>query len=187
MLTPSIQHSPITPDPLKYTLSQGRNPLEKKELLDTIDAWQNAIKGRHRLRNMSERDRTRAERINQWYWNEVLSRKYEARSWRITPERALLFQQFRSDPNYHLKNLVEVVARGLVEDMLRAEGKDVVVSLTSDSDDVFSGVDLIVETRLLTGEKEYLGLDIAVSKNSEYLQKKEQRSNTICREFNAFK
>ena len=87
---------------------------------------------------MGKEEREQSEAIHAWYWKESQSRSYQAPSWKISPERALLFQQFRSDPNYHLKNLVEVVARNLVEEMLRSDGIDATVSLSSDSDDVFS-------------------------------------------------
>jgi hypothetical protein len=83
-------------------------------------------------------DQRKAEAINRWYWNESQTQSYQAPNWKITPERTLLFQQFRSDPNYHLKNLVEIVARNLVEEMLRSDGINAKVLLTSDSDDVFS-------------------------------------------------
>lgn len=92
-----------------------------------------------------------AEAIHSWYWKESRSQSYQAPNWKISPERSVLFQQFRSDPNYHLKNLVEVVARNLVEEMLRSDGIDAKVMLTSDSDDVFSWVDLIIEVKTPEG------------------------------------
>lgn len=152
-----------------------------------IDLWQDAIKGKHAHKSLSEGEQKSAEAIHAWYWKESQSRSYQAPSWKITPERALLFQQFRSDPNYHLKNLVEIVGRHLVEEMLRSEGIQARVSLTSDSDDVFSGVDLIIEVKNTEGKKEYTGIDIAISENQQYLSKKESRTETVCREFNAFK
>lgn len=83
---------------------------------------------------------------------------------------------------------MEVVARNLVEEMLRSDGIDATVMLTSDTDDVFSGVDLIIEVKTPEGRKEYTGIDIAVSKNPHYLkQKEEKRTETVCREFNAYK
>lgn len=121
-----------------------------------------------------------------WYWGESRSRSYQAPSWRISPERSELFRQFREDPNYHLKCLVELVARGLVEEMLRSDGIDATVTVTSDSDDVFSGVDYIVEIRNPDGGKQYVGIDLAVSDNPEYLEKKGMRTETVCYEFNAF-
>lgn len=144
-----------------------------------IDSWQSAIK--------AEGEPTKeAVNIHNWYWSQVRSRSYQAPSWRITPERTALFQKFRSDPYYHLKNLVEIVARSLVEEMLKAEGLDAKVMVTSDSDDVFSGVDFIVEIKSEKGSKDYVGFDLAVSDNPEYLQKKGQRTHTVCREFNQF-
>lgn len=116
-------------------------------LIEQIDFWQDAIKGRYKKEELIESEQRRAETINTWYWKESQSQSYQAPNWKISSERSLLFQQFRSDPNYHIKNLVEVVARNLVEEMLRSDGIDASVSLTSDSDDVFSGVDLIIEVQ----------------------------------------
>jgi hypothetical protein len=45
---------------------------------------------------------------------------------------------------------------------------------------------LIIETKTPTG-KEYTGIDIAISDNPHYLAKKEERTETTCREFNAYK
>lgn len=153
-------------------------------MTEQIDFWQDAIKGKYKETDLDREERERAEFINAWYWKE--SQSYQAPNWKISPERALLFQQFRSDPNYHLKNLVEIVARNLVEEMLRSDGIEATVSLTSDSDDVFSGVDLIIEVQTPNG-KEYTGIDIAISENPRYLTKKEERTETVCREFNAYK
>lgn len=105
---------------------------------------------------------------------------------KIPPERTLLFEQFRNDPNYHLKNIVEIAARNLVEGMLRSDGIEAKVLLTSDTDDVFGGVDLIIEVQTPTGVG-YTGIDIAISENPNYLAKKEERTETVCREFNAYK
>lgn len=121
-----------------------------------------------------------------WYWKQVRTRSYQAPNWRIPAERTALFQKFRSDPCYHLKNLVEIVTRGLVEDMLRAEGHDAKVMITSDSDDVFSGVDFIVEIKSSGGSKSYAGFDLAISNNPEYLEQKALKTHTVCREFNQF-
>ncbi len=37
-----------------------------------------------------------------------------------------------------------------------------------------------------TGKKQYVGIDLAVSENPAYLEKKESRTETVCHEFNAF-
>ncbi|MDD5376884.1 MAG: hypothetical protein PHH16_02080 [Candidatus Gracilibacteria bacterium] len=157
-----------------------------KTLAKQINFWESAVSGNYRSMKLGKKEYKESEVINKWYLEEVQSRSYQAPNWKISPERALLFQQFRSDPNYHLKNLVEVVIRDLVEDMLRSDHIEASVSLTSDSDDVFAGVDLIVEMKTPNGA-EYVGLDIAISDDVYYLSKKEERTETICREFNAFR
>ena len=59
--------------------------------------------------------------------------------------------------------------------------------MTSDSDDVFGGVDLIAEMRDAHGVLQHVGFDLAVSDNPEYLEQKECRTETLCSEFNARK
>lgn len=164
---------------LRDALVKNERHLSKERLLAEIESWQSAIKGKNK-------ENPEMRNVFNWYWSEVNSRSYQAPNWRIAPERSALFQKFRSDPYYHLKNLVEIVARGLVEEMLRSEGLDAKVMITSDSDDVFSGVDFIVEVRSPEGAKDYVGFDLAVSENPEYLEKKESRTHTVCREFNHF-
>lgn len=70
--------------------------------------------------------------------------------------------------------------------MLRADGIDAKVMVTSDSDDVFGGVDVIVTIHTPHGE-EHVGFDIAVSDNGAYLDEKWRRTESICHEFNAYK
>lgn len=164
---------------LRDSLLRHERHLSRERLDREIESWMDAIKGK-------EKDDPAAVNVSNWYWNEVGSRSYQAPNWRITPERSVLFHKFRSDPYYHLKNLVEIVSRGLVEDLLKSSGLDVEVMITSDSDDVFSGVDFIVEVRNPEGSKDYVGFDLAVSDNPEYLERKGQRARTVCREFNHF-
>lgn len=153
--------------------------MSKERLLRDIESWQTAIK--------AEGEPTpEAVNVFDWYWNEVRKRSYHAKNWCVPPDRSALFRQFREDPYYHLKNLVEIVARGLVEEMLRADGLDARVMVTSDSDDVFAGVDYVVETRTPEGTKEYSGIDLAISDNPKYIKQKEIESSTVCREFNRF-
>lgn len=164
---------------LRDSLLQYERHLSRERLSHEVDFWMDSIKGK-------EKADPAALNVSKWYWNEVGSRSYQAPNWRITPERSALFHQFRSDPYYHLKNLVEIVSRTLVDDLLKSSGLDVEVMITSDSDDVFSGVDFIVEVRNPGGSKDYVGFDLAISDNPDYLDRKGQRSRTICREFNQF-
>lgn len=179
-----------------FALTRFESAESREFLKDKIDFWQESIKGKYQKHTVPQQGETipeqdeqslRAERIQKWYWKESQSRSYQAPNWRITPERAALFHKFRSDPNYHIKNLVEVVSRVLVEETLRSCGEDAHVVMTSDSDDVFSGVDLIVEQKAEDGSKHYTGIDIAISENPRYLEKKALRTETTCREFNSYK
>lgn len=152
-----------------------------------IDFWLYAIKHFH-LKNRPDVQMSQEGRnIAKWYLDESKSKSYQARNWRIDPKYAALFQEFRSDEFYHLKNLVEVVMREIVEITLVAEGfTQVQVYRTSDTDDVTAGADLIAQLQKSDGSKQTFAIDIAVSSNTKYLEKKQERTYTRCREFNAY-
>lgn len=116
---------------------------DKEYMAWAIEFWQDALKGKYR-HSTEEWYRTSAQNLSKWYWNEVNVRSYQAPSWKISPERTVLFREFREDSYYILKNLTEIVVRDLIEATLTSEGYEVEVMTTSDSDDVFSGVDIIV-------------------------------------------
>ncbi len=125
--------------------------------------------------------------IAKWYLNESSSRSYEGRNWKVDPKYLVLFQEFRSDEFYHLKNLVEVVMREIVELTLVAEGyREVQVYQTSDNDDVTGGADLIAKIRKPNGSGYTFAIDLAVSSNEKYLEKKRERTETKCREYNRY-
>lgn len=149
-----------------------------------ISYWQRSVKGNQEYMNASEK--LGALNIKSWYELESKTRSYNAPGWKISPERTALFAQFRNDPNYTIKNLVELATRSLIFEMLRADGIDAKLAVTSDSDDVFGGADVIATINTPHGE-EYVAFDIAVSANAEYLDEKEKRTETICYEFNAVK
>lgn len=156
------------------------------ELVKRIDFWQHAMSGAYKLRNLPPDEIRASEVVYKWYTQELQHHSYHSPTWKVLPERAELFRQFLEDPYYHLKNLVEVVMRQVLEEMLRLQGVDATVYLTSNGDDVFGGVDVIVEAKM-QDRIEYMGIDIAVSDNREYLEEKQQRTATICREFNTCK
>lgn len=164
---------------LRDALVRDELHLSRERLLKNIRFWQESIKGK----NVSD---PAALNVSRWYWKESRSHSYQAPNWRVPPERSALFAKFRSDEYYHLKNLVEIVGRTIIEETLRASGADVTVMVTSDSDDVFAGVDFIVEERKPNGSKSYYGFDLAVSENPAYLEGKRERTRTKCREFNQF-
>ena len=127
-----------------------------------------------------------AKNIREWYTNESKFRTYNVPEWKVSPERTLLFERFRNDPNYHIKNIVELMTRSLILEMLKADGIDAKVYVTSESDDVCGGADVIAVISTNHGE-EYVAFDIAVSENFEYLRGKATPTETHCHEFNAFK
>lgn len=101
-----------------------------------ISYWQRSVKGTQEY--MTSTEKLGAENIKSWYDLESKVRSYNAPGWKIAPERTALFMEFRNDPNYTIKNLVELVTRSLIFEMLRADGIDAKVQVTSDTDDVFS-------------------------------------------------
>lgn len=149
-----------------------------------IAYWQRSIKGQTDY--MDQNQKLGAKNIKDWYDIESKTRSYNAPEWKVTAERTVLFERFRNDPNYHIKNIVELITRSLILEMLKADGIDAKVYVTSDSDDVFGGADVIAAIDTNHGE-EYVAFDIAVSESQEYLSKKELPTETHCHEFNAFK
>lgn len=140
-------------------------------LVAQIHRWQHAMSGAYKLRNLPPDEIQASEAVYKWYTQELSLHSYHSPTWKVLPEQAELFREFLEDPYYHLKNLVEVVMRQLLEEMLRLQGVDVTVYLTSNGDDVFGGVDVIVEAHTPNGN-EYMGIDIAISENPRYLEKK---------------
>lgn len=179
----SESHGAIT---LLYRLARSLGVEGHDVLIKRINFWQTAMKGEFDSENSSTKEIQEMKRVHDWYRNELKSYSYAAPGWEIRTERALLFQEFRNDPYYHLKNLVEVVMRQVINELLRSQGVEAVVYLTSDSDDVFAKVDMIIEAKTEKGT-EYMGMDLAVSENPEYLRNKQQRTMTVCCEFNAYK
>lgn len=156
----------------------------KDDIHRQISYWQRSINGNEAY--MTPDEKLGAFNIKNWYELETKTRTYRAPNWKLSPERTVLFERFRSDPNYHIKNVVELATRSLIFEMLRADGIDAKVVVTSDSDDALGGADVIATIHTPHGE-EHVAFDIAVSENREYLTKKEERTETICYEFDAVK
>lgn len=145
-------------------------------LLMQIDFWQNAVSEEYKRINPKRKKYKESEFVNKWYQQELKSWSYNVPNWKIPSERTLLFRQFRSSQYYYIRNIVSLVMRSLIEEMLRSDGIDATVFLASDSDDVFSGVNLIIEVET-SERKEYVGIDIIISSGNE---RKEERTETIC-------
>lgn len=156
----------------------------KDSIYRDISYWQRSIKDNKDY--MTPDEKLGARNIKTWYDIETKTRSYSVPGWKLSPERTALFERFRNDPNYHIKNIVELAARSLIFEMLRADGIDAKVVVTSDPDDAFGGADIIATINTPHGE-EHVAFDIAVSENAEYLRKKEDRTETICYEFDAVK
>jgi len=140
-----------------------------------IDFWLFAIKNYHERNRSDIQMNQEGQNIAKWYMEASKSKSYQARNWRVDPKYTALFQKFRSDPFYHLKNLVEVVMREIVEITLVAEGfEKVQVYRTSDTDDVMAGADLIARLQKSDGSKQTFAIDLAVSSNTKYLEKKQE-------------
>lgn len=156
-------------------------------MFDRIDFWLYSIKNFHKKNSPDVRLSPEGRNIAKWYLQESKSRTYQGRNWKIDPKYVALFQEFRSDEFYHLKNLVEVVMREIVELTLISEGfQDVQVYRTSDNDDVTAGADLIAKIRKSDGSGYTFAIDLAVSGNEKYLGKKRERTETKCREYNRY-
>ncbi len=193
MFHTSIPNSAVTNEP--KTKSEGavtlqrtlvRNSVNSRYMYERIDFWLYSIKNFYRKNKPHVRISPEGLRIAKWYFKESKSKTYQAPNWKIDPKYSVLFHEFRSDEFYHLKNLVEVIMREIVEITLVAEGfKNVQVYRTSDTDDVTAGADLIVKMKKSDGTRHTFAIDLAVSNNHMYLAKKQERTQTKCREYNA--
>lgn len=101
---------------------------------DDLAFWQRAI--REQTEYMSSSDLEYTRRIKVWYDNENKNHSYSVEGFRVKPEHSEMFVRFKNDPNYHLKNLVEMVARCMIEEYMRESGLKVETWVTSDCDDV---------------------------------------------------
>lgn len=96
---------------------EGQNTFSQK-----IDFWQGAIKGLHtKERMLIGKDKRHSEMVHSWYWGkETQSHSYQAPSFIISDKDRERFAYFRKDPYYHLKKMVEIIARHLVQEQLRS-------------------------------------------------------------------
>lgn len=99
---------------LRNSLLSDTKDISRVQLLKEMEFWIDAIKG-------EECQDERSTNIKNWYEKENALYSYAMPNWGVPPEHTALFREFREDPYYHLKNLVEVVGRTLVEEMLNAE------------------------------------------------------------------
>lgn len=170
-----------------------RNTLRgrEKDIDADINFWQLSIQGNKTDIQALYRDRSpdfinkkilEAKNIKRWYIEENKS-TYEAPDYKVQDKWLVLFQKFREDKYYHLKNIVELATKGLLTELMGFADIDATLVRTSDADDVFWGTDIILTYNTPTG-KEYMGIDVAVSEDKKYLDKKEARTETLCREFN---
>jgi len=163
------------------------NSFNSRQMHDRIDFWLDSIKHFYDKKSPETSMSIEWQNIAMWYLRESKAHSYQARNWKIDPKYLALFQEFRSDEFYHLKNLVEVVLREIVELKLMAEGfREVQVYRTSDHDDVTAWADLIAKVRRPDGSRYTFAIDLAVSGSEKYLSKKLERSQTKCREYNRY-
>lgn len=130
-------HTPSTfsfPDQLRHQMARSLGPEGHDELAEEIDFWQDSMRGKYD--NMSISDQVYAKRIHNWYEAQIRSHGYQSRDFHIPASKMMLLQKFREDPNYHLKNLVELVLRSLLDQFYKLEGRSVKVLRTTDIDDV---------------------------------------------------
>ncbi|GAB0174464.1 MAG: hypothetical protein HHAS10_03430 [Candidatus Altimarinota bacterium] len=119
------------------------------------------------------------------YSPEEVSHRNSMRTWRLNERHQKLVDEFQRDSHYGLKNFVEILARSIVEEKIRSTGvyRDVKVYLASDADDIVSGVDLIVDCIDQRGNRHLIGVDVAVSENSQYLDGKSEYESCSPTEF----
>lgn len=150
-----------------------------EKIQDDAAFWQNAIKGNYAY--LSPEQTKTAQNIKSWYDFEK-SFSYSSPKYRIDAKKTLLLQNFKQDPNYIFKNIVEMLARKLLKDHFTQKRVDAKVYTTSDADDVFAGVDIIIETW-----DTVFWVDVCCTENQKTISKKTQKSLSIPMEYNKYK
>ncbi len=154
-------------------------------LKEKVTHWQKSI-----LQSDTKHLSQWEKNIVSWYrFNNV---SYHCNEYKISPEKQEILDKYRNDPYYIFKNMVEIMGRDLISKRLRnilknelsSDDARLQVFISSDSDDVFWWVDVISKIQYWW-KTSYLGIDIAVSWNQEYLANKTQKkTQSICMEFN---
>jgi len=124
-------------------------------------------------------------------WFKSNNKSYFSEKYLLTNRKREIFESIKWEKYYIFKKIVEEIWRELVQKLFEekvAKLKDNNISIetliTSESDDVSWGVDLIVIYNE-NWKESYLWIDIAVSNSSKYLEEKnEKRSVARCIEFN---
>ncbi len=164
------------------------NNLNKKNiwLKENIEKWQNCIVKWKNWEKLTNKER------NIYSWYKFNNYSYSSPDYNLKADRRKILEEFKSDPYYIFKNMVEIMWRDLVSKHLRKILQEKLehgssrlqVFITSDSDDVFWWVDLIAKISE-KWKNEYLWIDIAVSAREDYLvEKSKKKTETICMEFN---
>lgn len=190
MLSPSTpsRTDPATPVPDHYpkgaaTLQHSliRNSARQRDTFEHIDFWMKSIK-EYEAKAVLPRD---GERIAKWYFEQSKKHSYQVEGWKVNDKFTAIFEQFRNDEFYHLKNLLEIVMREMVEILLLEQGfGQVEVLRTSDTDDVMGGVDLLVNARKPNETRvSSWGIDLTVVTKDELLEKKSAKTQTKVREY----
>jgi hypothetical protein len=157
------------------------------ELTRNIGAWQNAIKKWENWEKIIQKDHN----IYLWY-NTESKKTYSSDKLVQNKRNTELVAKFKNDPNYIFKNIIELLSRELLYKHIRSiedfKDHDIKIYNTSDSDDIFWWVDCIVEiSKDWEWNEESFWIDVAVTNNHEYLEKKSQKNQTFCLEYNLFK
>ncbi len=128
-------------------------------------------------------------------WYNFNNNSYSAKNYKLDKNKGELLEKFKNDEFYIFKNIIERIWRELVSKLFQNQlwknySKDeeiwIKTLITSDSDDAFWKIDLIVILNE-DWEESYLWIDIAVSDNSKYLESKIQKEDSQCIEFNLYK
>lgn len=150
-----------------------------EKIQDIAAFWQNAVKWNHAY--LSQEQIKTAQNIKSWY-DFQKSFSYSSNKYRIDTKKTLLLQNFKQDPNYIFKNIVEMLVRKLLKDHFLHKWVDAKVFITSDADDVFAGVDIIIETW-----NTVFWVDVCCTEKQNTINKKTQQSISTPIEYNIYK
>lgn len=151
-----------------------------------ISFLQQAVNGQSQYMRTPE-EKAMAPMVANWFSEQRRLNSYHVENFPIPPERVAILAEIEKDKNRVIKDFLEIIARRVIlEQFRRTTSETVKVFVTSAHDDVFGGVDCIVQLGD-KGKERYYGIDVAVSDNQEYLEGKGSRSRTYVPEFFAAK
>lgn len=192
---PMYEASKLEEDWAKYL---AQNMMDNSEWLWVqIINWQNIIESCPNFNNFNSSshinektwEKLNINQINLLKWYNLNNNTYKYDKLQLNSKDKTTLKEIKADKYDTFKWLVEVVAWKLlkeyIESFYKNNEKIVTVKITSEYDDLKSWVDCIVQIKdKISWNISIQWIDIAVTTNDSYLNKKRERTQTYCWELN---